>query len=130
MELVRLDLVADDNVQTGRALDDLHDLVALQMPLPAAGAAEARGEQGAVAEVGELHERRLRLLLGGMRPAAFQPDQTGQIAVQIDGCNHYVLPIPAGSFHACEAQSPSPTGRGVWGEGWMPARTLSPTSVK
>ena len=52
-KLVRLDLVADDDVQAGRALDNLHDLVALQVPLPAAGAAEARGEEAAVTEIAQ-----------------------------------------------------------------------------
>ena len=78
-EMVRLDLVVDDDFQAGLSFDDLHDFIALEMPLPAAAAAEARREEGAVTKFRQPSERILRLRLGRVRPTTLQPDQIDQI---------------------------------------------------
>ena len=47
-----------------------------------------RGEQPAVAEVGELPEGSLSLLLGGVGAAPFQQDQIVQVAAEVEQFDH------------------------------------------
>src|SRR3954454_23325013 len=92
-ELVRLRLIIDDDVQLGRPLDDLHQLVAVRVPFPGAVAGKFRGEDIAVAERRQRRERAARAPLGlqHIGPAVAQHGELFRFARNIDNRDHRPL---------------------------------------
>src|SRR3954454_3287175 len=92
-ELMRLLPVVNDDVQFCRPLDDLHQLVAVRVPLPGAVAGKLRGEDVAVAERGQRRERAARaaLLFQHVGAAIAQHRQLPRFVRDIDNRDHRPL---------------------------------------
>src|SRR4051812_16494437 len=89
-ELMRLLLVVDDDVQLGRPLDDLHQLVAVRMPFPGAVAGKFRGEDVAVAERRQRRESAALATFGlqHVGPAVAQQLKLFRFTPDIDNRDH------------------------------------------
>src|SRR5437588_4274856 len=87
---VGLRTVLRDDVQCRRAVDDLHELVAIRVALPGAVAGEFCTENVAVAEWSQCGEgtAALPVGLGHLRPAPVQDVELPQLGLQIDDCQH------------------------------------------
>jgi hypothetical protein len=84
-------------MHSGVALDDLHDLVAVRMPLPRAFAGEFRREDAAVAVLRQFRERAFPLRFRRFGRAAAQRLQLAERGLQIDNGDHCFPPSEIGS---------------------------------
>src|SRR5205085_12019368 len=117
------------DVQRRRALDDLHELVAVRVALPRRGAGKLGAVDVAVAERSERGETAapLPVDLGHLRGTAVEQLQLGELGLEIQDRDHVGLP----SVCAAPASgAPFSIVRAVTGTGrWSACMTKQPRSA-